>query len=298
MFGSFELSTRELSTLIWTVLFLAWAFTNKPVRDALYRVISCLLNIRLQIILCSHLLWIVLCCFGLYKFGFWKDLYTKEVLLWTLFSGLSLTGNSITKHEIDLYKEIKVTFTVTAIFGLFLSMHSFELWIELVLVPSIAIMFGIHAMAGTRGEWRITKKVFDWILGFLGLFYFGFYCWYFFEHFSVNELQEQVEVILIILTLTVFLLPLLYFWAMYSMYEQLFNLFNMYWFKDKQSVAKYAKRRIFRHCFFSYYQLKALCKNPEFRGGLFNAHSRDDINQVFRKLAHQSKQYGTGNDNS
>lgn len=284
MFGLFELSTRELSTLIWAVLFLAWGFTKKPVRDALYRVISCLLNIRLQIILWSHLLWIVLCCLGLYKFGFWKDLYTKEVLLWTLFSGLSLTGNSITKHEIDLYKEIKVTFTVTAIFGLFLSLHSFELWIELFLVPSIAIMFGIHAMARTREEWKITKKVFDWILGFFCLFYFGFYCWYFFEHFSVNELQEQVEVLLIILTLTVFLLPLLYFWAMYSMYEQLFNLFNMNWFQNKQTVAKYAKRRIFRYSFLNYNRLKALFKNSEFRSQLFSSATKGDIDRAFQRI--------------
>lgn len=284
MFGLFELSTRELSTLIWAALFLSWAFTNKPVRDALYRVISCLLNIRLQIILWSHLLWTFLCCLGLYKFGFWKDLYTKEVLLWTLFSGLSLTGNSITKHEINLYKEIKVTFTLAAIFGLFLSMHSFELWIELILVPSIATMIGIHAIAGTRDEWKITKTVFGWILGFFGLFYIGFYCWYFYEHFSVNQLQEQIEVLLIIFTLTVSLLPLLYLWAMYSMYEQLFNLFNMDCFKDKQEIAKYAKRRIFRHSFLNYNKLKTLCKNPKFRSQLIDSNTNDDIDFAFETV--------------
>jgi len=284
MFGLFELSTRELSTLIWALLFFVWAAKSNKVREALYSVITCALSIRIQIIFWSHLLWTALCCFGIYKLGFWKELYLKEVLFWALFSGLSLTGNAITKHEIDLYKEIKVTFTVAAIFGLFLSIHSFELWIELIIVPSIAIIFGIHAMAGTRDEWKITKTVFDWILGFFSLFYSGFYYWYFYEHFSVNQLQEQVEALLIIFTLTVSLLPLLYFWAIYSMYEQLFNLFNMNWFEDKQDVVKYAKRRIFRHRLLNYNQFKFLCKSPEFRSQLFNSYNTEDIDRAFKRL--------------
>lgn len=284
MFGSFELSTRELSTLIWALLFFVWALKSSKVRKALYGVIYSVLNFRIQIIIWSQFLWIALCCFGLYRFGFWKELYFKEVLIWTLFSGLSLTGNAITKHEIDLCKEIKITFTVAAIIGLFLSMHSFALWIELILLPLFTIIFAIHAFAGTREEWEITKRVLDWTIGFFGIFYIGFYCWYFFEHFSVNEIEKQAEVILIIFILTASLIPLLYFWTMYTMYEQLFNLFNMNWFQDKQTVTKYAKRRIFRYSFLNYNRLKALFKNSEFRSQLFSSATKGDIDRAFERI--------------
>jgi hypothetical protein len=58
----------------------------------------------------------------------------------------------------------------------------------------------------------------------------------------------------------------------------------MNWFKDKQAVEKYAKKRIFQHCYINYNQLKTLCKNLEFRGQLFNSITSGDIDSVFKNL--------------
>lgn len=283
-FQSFQLSTRELSTLIWASIFLWWALKNKDVRQSFRSLFVAFSNFKVQIIFWSHFLWIAFCCCLLYSLGLWKDSFLKDILLWTIVSGFASINSAITKHEINLLKEIKNGFSISAVYGFFIAFYSFDLWVELIIVPLFGFLLLIHAMAGTRQEWEITKKAFDWILAFAGFIYLGFYGWYFYRHISVKEFCDQMEVVILIFILTGLLFPLLYFWAMLAMYENLIGLFKANWFKDKQDVAKYAKKRIYRYCHFNYRHLKSLCKNPEFRGQLFNSYSKEDIDHAFETV--------------
>lgn len=288
LFQSFQLSTRELSILLWASIFLCWALKSKDVRKSFWSLFVSFSNFKVQIIFWSHFLWIAFGCYLLFSLGLWKDSFLKDLLLWTIVSGFASINSAITKHEINLLKEIKNELSISTVYGFFVTFYSFSLWVELIIIPIFGFLFLIHAMAGTRKEWEITKKAFDWILAFAGFIYLGSYGWYFYHHISVKEFYEQIEMLILIFVLTGFLFPLLYFWAMFTMYENLLTLLKANYFKDKQEVAKYAKRRIYLYSNLSYSRLKKLCKNPEFRGQLFNSYTKEDIDRAFETVTYRS----------
>lgn len=283
---NFYLSTREISTLVWGAIILCWCLKSKDLRQSILSLIRAFFNFKLQIIFWSFILWIVICCYFLHILGVWKYSYSKDVFLWSFVSIFGFMNSTITKYEINIFNEIKNGLSFSAIYGFFITFYSFDLWIELLLVPFIGLLFLIHTLAGTRQEWHVTKKALDWILAFVGFIYLSFYSWYFYHNISSNVFYEQIEIVLLIFLLTFLLFPIFYFWVMFSMYENLLILFQASWFKDKQDIVIYAKTRIYRYCHFNYLNLKSLHKNSQFRGALFNTYTKEDIDRVFEAVTH------------
>nr|WP_321456715.1 hypothetical protein [uncultured Cohaesibacter sp.] len=220
-------SNREIALAIWggiVVLAMAVGFRkNTGIRGALISVVKAMLAKRLVLLFCSYALWIVGVVLVLNRTGLWTLFELKDTMLWTIFSGLALLGGAI-RHERGaafFWDIVKDQFTVLAAFEFIVVAYSFALWAELILLPIVASISILHAMAGTKEEWAPAERVCEWVLSL----FFLLITW----HFIATSIETKGELfssqtlrtVLLPILLSTLSLPAFYLGHCYAKWESL-----------------------------------------------------------------------------
>lgn len=235
------LSTREWATLIWGCIFMLYVLCHREIRKSLWNVIVIFFDKKLRILWEIILLYVLTITMLFCYLPIWENIYIKDIIIWFLFSGLIYCMNAVSSEADETYikKILKDNLKFTMILEFFMSTFTFNIWIELAIIPVITIITVMNVIAERKEEYKSVHKLLDSILAIAGF-------WIFYEtiKIGINE-YKQLNIIntlvsfMIPIAYLILIIPLEYALELYSKYELLFLRMNFKEEKDKKTKIRH-----------------------------------------------------------
>lgn len=277
------LSTREWATLIWGCIFILYVLCHRKIRKSLWNVIVIFFDKRLRILWEIILLYVLTITMVFCYLPIWENIYIKDIIIWFLFSGLIYCMNAVSSEADETYikKILKDNLKFTMILEFFMSTFTFNIWIELAIIPVITIITVMNVIAERKEEYKSVHKLLDSILAIAGF-------WIFYEtiKIGINE-YKQLNIIntlvsfMIPIVYLILIIPLEYILELYSKYEVLFLRMTFKEEKDKR-IRLHHRTAIFRECNFSV--RKILLFQREYMIQMYALMKEDEFNQLMQKF--------------
>lgn len=277
------LSTREWATLIWGCIFMLYVLCHREIRKSLWNVIVIFFDKKLRILWEIILLYVLTITMVFCYLPIWENIYIKGIIIWFLFSGLIYCMNAVSSEADETYikKILKDNLKFTMILEFFMSTFTFNIWIELAIIPVITIITVMNVIAERKEEYKSVYKLLDSILAIAGF-------WIFYEtiKIGINE-YKQLNIIntlvsfMIPIVYLILIIPLEYILELYSKYEVLFLRMTFKEEKDKR-IRLHHRTAIFRECNFSV--RKILLFQREYMIQMYALMKEDEFNQLMQKF--------------
>ena len=277
------LSTREWATLIWGCIFMLYVLCHGEIRKSLWNVIVIFFDKKLRILWEIILLYVLMITMVFCYLPIWENIYIKDIIIWFLFSGLIYCMNAVSSEADETYikKILKDNLKFTMILEFFMSTFTFNIWIELAIIPVITIITVMNVIAERKEEYKSVHKLLDSILAIAGF-------WIFYEtiKIGINE-YKQLNIIntlvsfMIPIVYLILIIPLEYILELYSKYEVLFLRMTFKEEKDKR-IRLHHRTAIFRECNFSV--RKILLFQREYMIQMYALMKEDEFNQLMQKF--------------
>jgi len=277
------LSIREWATLIWGCIFMLYVLCHREIRKSLWNVIVIFFDKKLRILWEIILLYVLTITMVFCYLPIWENIYIKDIIIWFLFSGLIYCMNAVSSEADETYikKILKDNLKFTMILEFFMSTFTFNIWIELAIIPVITIITVMNVIAEKKEEYKSVHKLLDSILAIAGF-------WIFYEtiKIGINE-YKQLNIIntlvsfMIPIVYLILIIPLEYILELYSKYEVLFLRMTFKEEKDKR-IRLHHRTAIFRECNFSV--RKILLFQREYMIQMYALMKEDEFNQLMQKF--------------
>lgn len=277
------LSTREWATLIWGCIFMLYVLCHREIRKSLWNVIVIFFDKKLRILWEIILLYVLMITMVFCYLPIWENIYIKDIIIWFLFSGLIYCMNAVSSEADETYikKILKDNLKFTMILEFFMSTFTFNIWIELAIIPVITIITVMNVIAERKEEYKNVHKLLDSVLAIAGF-------WIFYEtiKIGINE-YKQLNIIntlvsfMIPIVYLILIIPLEYILELYSKYEVLFLRMTFKEEKDKR-IRLHHRTAIFRECNFSV--RKILLFQREYMIQMYALMKEDEFNQLMQKF--------------
>lgn len=235
------LSTREWATLIWGCILMLHVLCHREIRKSLWNVIVIFFDKKLRILWEIILLYVLMITMVFCYLPIWENIYIKDIIIWFLFSGLIYCMNAVSSEADETYikKILKDNLKFTMILEFFMSTFTFNIWIELAIIPVITIITVMNVIAERKEEYKSVHKLLDSILAIAGF-------WIFYEtiKIGINE-YKQLNIIntlvsfMIPIVYLILIIPLEYALELYSKYELLFLRMTFKEEKDKKTKIRH-----------------------------------------------------------
>jgi hypothetical protein len=243
-----ELNAREISSLLWLGLFVAWALSVKSVRKSLGPVFRSLATPTIAIPLVLMIGYVCLSVFILHSLGVWTRSDAKDTILWLLgFALITFFETSAVSRDPSRFKTIVVElFGMAVVLEFVLNFFVMPLWSELLLVPFLTLLGMLLVFAERRHEYgRLVRplKAVSTIVGF-GILAFAVFqmATRFGEFWNLATLRQFI----LPLALSLLFLLFIYSMSVYIAYDTVLRLLQ--WRVSDNRVRSYARRRTFVLC--------------------------------------------------
>lgn len=235
------LSTREWATLIWGCIFMLYVLCHSEIRKSLWNVIVIFFDKKLRILWEIILLYVLTIIIVFCYLPIGENIYIKDIIIWFLFSGLIYCMNAVSSEADETYikKILNDNLKFTIILEFFMSTFTFNIWIELAIIPVITIITVMNVIAERKEEYKSVHKLLDSVLAIAGF-------WIFYEtiKIGINE-YKQLNIIntlvsfMIPIAYLILIIPLEYALELYSKYELLFLRMTFKEEKDKKTKIRH-----------------------------------------------------------
>ncbi len=170
------------------------------------------------------LTYLFICVWVLYKFNLWDASLIKDTVMWLLFVALPLMYNAV---KISSFKKfvtqvVRPLVAFSVIFEYIFGLYTFNLWIEILLVPIAVFIGGTLAFSERKPEYRQVHKLMNGVFILLGLVSLAAVIIHLFHHYTDYLNRLTLMQFIMPLFLSLMFLPLLYGIAMFTHYETAF----------------------------------------------------------------------------
>ena len=240
-------STRELATAFWVGAILIAVgmaiVTNKKIRQGFIGVLKCFFNRNLRKLWEIYFLYIGIITLMFSRSPIWKNIYLKDIILWTLFSGLTICMNAVAGEADEKYisKVLKDNIRFTVVTEFLLSTFTFSFWVELIIIPITTVIVLFDTVAEHKSDAIAVHKLLQDVMAFAGLCVIlqtvrvGIL-----EYRELNVINTLVSFFIPIVYLLL-VTPLEYAFELYSKYEMLFIQMH---FKEPSDKMVQRKRHL------------------------------------------------------
>lgn len=240
-------STRELATAFWVGAILIAVgmaiVTNKKIRQGFIGVLKCFFNRKLRKLWKIYFLYIGIITLMFSRSPIWKNIYLKDIILWTLFSGLTICMNAVAGEADEKYisKVLKDNIRFTVVTEFLLSTFTFSFWVELIIIPITTVIVLFDTVAEHKSDAIAVHKLLQDVMAFAGLCVIlqtvrvGIL-----EYRELNVINTLVSFFIPIVYLLL-VTPLEYAFELYSKYEMLFIQMH---FKEPSDKMVQRKRHL------------------------------------------------------
>lgn len=237
-------STRELATAFWTGIILVAVgmaiVTNKKARKSFIEVLKCFFGRKIRMLWEIYFLYIGIITFLFSRLPIWESIYLKDIIIWTLFSGLTICINAVAGEADEKYilKVLKDNIRFTMVTELLLSSFTFSFWVELIIIPITTVIVLFDTVAEHKSDAIAVHKLLQDVIAFAGLCVIlqtvrvGIL-----EYRELNVINTLVSFFIPIIYLLL-VTPLEYAFELYSKYEMLFIQMHFKEPRDKKVKRK------------------------------------------------------------
>lgn len=276
------LTTREWATAIWGLLLLLFLLFSKKTRKAFFDVLKIIFGKKLMLFWIIILLYTAIVTYFLAKIPLWNWIYLKDVLIWLFTCGFSLCINSVSKESDETYikKTLIDNLKIIIILEFYFSTFTFNLWIELLILPIITLLSILDVYTDKKEEYKGIHKIFSIILSVIGFWILYKTIFLSFEQYKTLNIIDTISSFLIPIIYLIIFIPLEYFLELYSKYELLF-------LKIKLSVGNKIKFRwkIFKLCMFSIG--KVILFQKEISSKIYQSMSEEEFRKLLLKFKYK-----------
>lgn len=260
MFSS--LDNREIASIILIAAGLIWGISYKTIRLSIWQVLKSFFQWKIIRIVLAMLLYSFAMVFVFYKAGLWDFSLTKDTIFW-LGAALVMLVNfekigSNPKKEI--IRRVKLIVVLEFIVGL----YTFSVWGELVIIPIILLLTVFSIIAGMKKETAILKKIADFLLACLGIYFLIFAVSHILRDPSSFWTIYNLKTFLLPIVFTACYLPFIYLIAVYGVYDILFMRLDKIWLKNNRRLSRYVKRKILFACFINLKKINKFAYSNDF----------------------------------
>jgi hypothetical protein len=243
-------TNREIATIIWIGIILFWVIRKKPsVAKAFKGVIDTMMHPKLISLFVATTIYVLAEVFLLKKLGLWNIRLLKDTLYWFLGAALILETNLITssqKHNPFFKKVVKENLSLIVILEFVLNFYTFHLLIELIILPTITLIFILAAFTKNKPKYNLVNKILGYILIYIGFLLILFVITKIAINYNELATSENLKLITLTPLLTLGFLPFLYSIALISKYELIFVRLNLFIKDDK--LKQFIKIKILQTC--------------------------------------------------
>ena len=244
--GQANFNNREIATGVWFLFAVILCLFHKDLRSGIWGIVRAVVQTKLLVLFGSLALNIVALCWLFSQLGLWASDQLIPTILWFFFSGIALTGRSLSVKEDEMYFRPLLwdSVRIIEIFEFVVVAYSFSLLVEFFLVP-IMVFVGLIIVFADRGkEYASVKTLFEWIafVVVIGMLWK-----------SVGSIWQQPEAFftaqigrnfLLPFLLTAGSIPFFYFWYCYSHIENACIQVRRKTFQSNE-LKRYARKRLF-----------------------------------------------------
>ena len=282
------LSTREWATLIWGCVFMLYVLCHKETRKSFWNVIVIFFDKKLRILWEIILLYVLTITMVFCYLPIWENIYIKDIIIWFLFSGLIYCMNAVSSEADETYikKILKDNLKFTMILEFFISTFTFNIWIELAIIPVITIITVMNVIAERKEEYKSVHKLLDSILAIAGF-------WIFYEtiKIGINE-YKQLNIMntlvsfMIPIVYLILIIPLEYILELYSKYEVLFLRMT---FKEEKDKKTKIRHRVAIICSCRISVRRVLLFQREYMGRMYVKMKDNEFEKLIREFRNACK---------
>lgn len=282
------LSTREWATLIWGCIFMLYVLCHREIRKSLWNVIVIFSDKKLRILWEIILLYVLTITMVFCYLPIWENIYIKDIIIWFLFSGLIYCMNAVSSEADETYikKILKDNLKFTMILEFFMSTFTFNIWIELAIIPVITIITVMNVIAERKEEYKNVHKLLDSVLAIAGF-------WIFYEtiKIGINE-YRQLNIIntlvsfIIPIVYLILIIPLEYALELYSKYELLFLRMT---FKEEKDKKTKIRHRVAVICSCRISVRRVLLFQREYMGRMYVKMKDNEFEKLIREFRNACK---------
>lgn len=282
------LSTREWATLIWGCIFMLYVLCHREIRKSLWNVIVIFSDKKLRILWEIILLYVLTITMVFCYLPIWENIYIKDIIIWFLFSGLIYCMNAVSSEADETYikKMLKDNLKFTMILEFFMSTFTFNIWIELAIIPVITIITVMNVIAERKEEYKNVHKLLDSVLAIAGF-------WIFYEtiKIGINE-YRQLNIIntlvsfIIPIAYLILIIPLEYALELYSKYELLFLRMT---FKEEKDKKTKIRHRVAVICSCRISVRRVLLFQREYMGRMYVKMKDNEFEKLIREFRNACK---------
>lgn len=242
----FDLSNREIATLIYLGLLLAAVLLWKKGRSSALDIVRAFFVPKLAHVWLLMSLYVAACVWLLAWLNLWEWFNLKSTLLWWLTVGFTsvFEAQRLKDKPHMLRSLVRDAFTLSAVVLFIGELVSFPLWVELLVLPSLVFLTLLVAVAEHQTDKPGVTRVLSLLRGLqllAGLTILGFSYWLVatrvFEFWSLNTLREFG----LPMVLWLMFIPFIFLLAVYMTYEEAFIHLQT---RPKQApIVRYARWR-------------------------------------------------------
>ena len=281
--SSFVLNNREISWVVWLLIFFIFAFSIKEFRKSLPALVKAFFQYQIIFLFCLLSAYVSFVIYVFFEIGLWRPSMLKETIFWCIGSVFVAITKFDQIEEPDLIKNmIRSSFGITIFFGFLISAYTLNFLIEfLVLIPILVILQLVSVVSSYEEKNAIVKNFVDNILALIGFGILFYVIFRIYNNFSTFWTVQNLRMLVLPLLLTFGMVPFVYVLALFNAYQFAFlRLKGM----DKK-LFRTARLQLFKACFlklssirrFSKYQQRIRAsKNKVEILNLFNEFKKDN----------------------
>lgn len=170
-----ELNTREIATLIWLGIVVAIPLMMPTMRQPLLGLLRAFTQKKILQVLAFFALYVGAIIWCLHAICVWDWDQLKNTIIWTVSVALIavLRSNKIPDEPGYFRKWITENFEVLAFIQFLITLYTYPLWVELLVIPLVTLLTGMIAVGGRDPKAKQTVSVLTNILVLFSLGFFG-----------------------------------------------------------------------------------------------------------------------------
>ena len=210
-------TTREIATAIWMIIFIVFCLSIKSIRKQIPGLFKVTFDKKLMILYSIIIGYVAIITYGFYKSIFWKNIFLKDILVWFIFTGFITCINAVMNKEGYIKKKVYENIKITVIIEFLISMFTFSLVVEMIMIPVLSIIAIMDVIAEREEKYESAHILYQTIQRTI------------FEYRELYKL-DTVICFLIPIVYTLLMVPLEYCLEVFSAYQSLFIRMS---FKEK-----------------------------------------------------------------
>jgi hypothetical protein len=221
------LNNREWALILWVVVIFIYVFLSKKMKDvrwAFKSLVSALFVRQIQSVLVLMMIYMGCIIYVLSALEIWSAEQFKNTLVWCVTVGfMSLFKLETIKKDRSFFKHSVIdNLKLIAIIEFVVGVYTFPLLVEVILVPVLALISVMTAMAELDQKHATVKSILESVLAAFGLMIMAYTVYMLITNFNEIAKAQTLYDFTIPPLLTLLYLPFVFFMMVYTSYEQVF----------------------------------------------------------------------------